>query len=87
MAYGDYDGPNKPDKGIEGGSCNRTRCQASPALWFNHGSHSWYCQSCARDIGQDAINLRDWKANYEPKCGHSMFETREMMDTRSDKNA
>lgn len=24
MAYGDYNGPNKPDKGQEGGSCNRT---------------------------------------------------------------
>jgi hypothetical protein len=46
MAYGDYDGPNKPDKGKEGGSCNRTRCQAAPALHYNHGSNSWYCRDC-----------------------------------------
>ena len=25
MAYGDYNGPNKPDKGREGGSCNRMK--------------------------------------------------------------
>ena len=25
MAYGDYDGPNKPNKGVEGGACNRGR--------------------------------------------------------------
>ena len=83
MAYGDYDGPNKPDKGLEGGSCNRTRCQASPARWYNHGSHSWYCDDCRRDIEFDPCNHKDWELNYKPKCGHPMFETREMMDQRS----
>jgi hypothetical protein len=53
MAYGDYDGPNKPNKGHEDGACNRTLCQAEPAIWWNHGSHSWYCADCARDIGGD----------------------------------
>lgn len=28
MAYGDYVGPGKPNKGAEGGACNRQRCQA-----------------------------------------------------------
>ena len=78
MAYGDYDGPNKPDKGKEGGSCNRTRCQCTPARWYNHGSFSWYCDDCARDI---------WRANcgtFERDTGlkHPMFETREMIDAR-----
>jgi hypothetical protein len=82
MAYGDYDGPNKPDKGHEGGSCNRTRCQASPALWWNHGSHSWYCHDCAIAIGQDHVNLRHWNADWLPKCGHPQFETREQMNAR-----
>lgn len=82
MAYGDYTGPDKPNKGHEGGACNRTRCQCEPALWFNHGSRSWYCEDCARDIGQDSFNLRDWKLNYEPQLGHPMFETRDMIDDR-----
>lgn len=84
MAYGDYDGPNKEDKGKEGGSCNRTRCQDSPALWFNHGSLSWYCQSCKIDIGEDPFNKRDWMQNFFPKYKHPMFETREMMEERKE---
>lgn len=82
MAYGDYNGPNKPDKGQEGGSYNRTRCQAAPALHYNHGSYSWYCAHCASDIGQDPMNLRDWRLKFEPRLGHPMFETREQMDAR-----
>lgn len=69
-------------KGIEGGRCNRTACQKTPALWYNHGSLAWYCEECAIWIGQDAFNLRDWEQNFEPKCGHPMFETREMMEKR-----
>ncbi|MBY3263824.1 hypothetical protein HFO15_19550 [Rhizobium laguerreae] len=82
MAYGDYDGPNKPDKGHEGGSCNRTRCQANPARWYNHGSYSWYCDSCRYQIEFDGFNLRDWQTHYQPRLKHPMFETREMMDAR-----
>jgi len=82
MAYGDYNGADKPNKGHEGGACNRTRCQCEPAVWYNHGSMSWYCEDCARDIGQDSFNLRDWKLNYEPRRGHPMFETRTMMNQR-----
>lgn len=82
MAYGDYDGDDKPNKGQEGGACNRGRCQAEPAVWYNHGSLSWYCADCARDIGQDAFNLRDWNANWLPRLGHPMFETRDMMLAR-----
>jgi len=82
MAYGDYNGPDKADKGKEGGSCNRRRCQAAPALWYNHGSYAWYCGHCARDIGGDPINRRDWELNYQPRKGHPQFETREMMTAR-----
>ncbi len=84
MTYGDLplDAPEKPNKGHEGGACNRRACQAEPALWWNHGSYSWYCEDCARDIGQDPVNLRDWTLRWEPQCGHPMFETREMMDAR-----
>lgn len=84
MAYGDYNGPNKPDKGQENGSCNRTLCQAQPAIWFNHGSHSWYCSDCRRDL--ERANKRDWDANFLPDRGHPMFETREMMDAREAKS-
>lgn len=85
MAYGDYDGPDKPDKGKEGGSCNRTRCQASPAIWWNHGSRSWYCQECRNEIQFDEFNHRDWRVNFQPKYGHPMFETRGMMIERQNK--
>jgi predicted DNA-binding protein YlxM (UPF0122 family) len=81
--YGDYDGPNKADKGKEGGSCNRTRCQDSPANYWNHGSYSWYCAGCAIDIGQDHVNLRGWLHEWYPKVGHAMFETRQQVLARS----
>lgn len=34
MAYGDLpmDAPEKPNKGVEGGACNRRSCQAEPAI-------------------------------------------------------
>lgn len=81
MSYGDYNGPDKDDKGKEGGSCNRRRCQAAPALWYNHGSYSWYCKDCARDI---------WQANagtFHRDMGvtHPMFETREQITEREAK--
>ena len=82
MAYGDYSGPDKPDKGQEGGSCNRTLCQASRAIWYNHGSHSWYCADCRTDIEFDSFNWRDWQTNHKPTCGHPMFETRKMIEDR-----
>lgn len=82
MAYGDYDGPDKPEKGHEGGSCNRRLCQASPALWYNHGSMSWYCEDCRHEIENDVVNKADWLLNFFPKRGHPMFETREMMKAR-----
>lgn len=83
MAYGDLPSgaPHKPNKGFEGGACNRERCQAEPALWFNHGMSKWYCGDCARDIGEDHINRMGWVlSDHYP--GHPQFETREMMDAR-----
>lgn len=82
MAYGDYNGPDKPDKGQEGGSCNRRLCQAPSAEWYNHGSYAWYCEDCRVTIQFDSFNYRNWQANHQPKCGHPQFETREMMDAR-----
>lgn len=83
MAYGDYSGPDKPNKGHEGGACNRQRCQAEPAVWFNHGSHSWYCEDCKDDITNDSFNTKEWELLYRPEYGHDRFETREMMEARS----
>ncbi len=50
---------NKPDKGLEGGSCNRTACQRPGAFWWNHGSHSWYCADCAHELSNDSFNKRE----------------------------
>jgi hypothetical protein len=48
--YGNYIGPNKPDKGEKNGSCNITRCQRPGATFYNKGMSRWYCPSCAREI-------------------------------------
>ena len=88
MAFGDlpYDAPLKPNKGLEGGACNRQSCQAEPALFYNHGMHKWYCGVCARDIGQDHINRMGWVlSEYYP--GHPQFETREEIDKREAEEA
>ncbi len=87
MAFGDLslDAPLKPNKGLEGGACNRQSCQAEPANYYNHGSHKWYCGDCAHDIGQDSFNKRDWDHSWRPRLGHDMFETREQMDARENK--
>lgn len=82
MSYGDYNGPDKPDKGKEGGSCNRGRCQCAPARWYNHGSYSWYCDDCRQQIEFDPINSAGWQRDFYPRLQHPMFETREMMDAR-----
>jgi hypothetical protein len=87
MAYGDYDGPDKATKGHEGGACNRQRCQAEPASFYNHGSMSWYCADCARDIGEDVVNKRDWELRWKPDLGHAMFETRGEMSAREERTA
>jgi hypothetical protein len=89
MAYGDLplDAPLKPNKGMEGGACNRQSCQAEPALYYNHGSGAWYCEDCKRDIGMDIVNLRDWELRWRPRLGHAMFETREEIDAREAKLA
>ena len=80
MAYGDYDGPDKPNKGKEGGSCNRGLCQDDSAPWYNHGSYAWYCESCKRQI-YDYIGQRYWRRDF-PNVDYPMFETREMMNER-----
>lgn len=87
MSFGDLplDAECKPNKGHEGGACNRRSCQAEPALYWNHGSYSWYCADCARDIGEDRVNRLSWMVDHYPKCGHPMFETREQIDAREAK--
>jgi len=82
MPYPQYEGPDKPNKGAEGGACNRSRCQDEPALWYNHGSYAWYCAGCRQEIQFDSFNLRDWQRNFEPRLKHPMFETRDMMTAR-----
>lgn len=82
MSFGDYWGPDKDDKGQEGGSCNRSRCQDSPAIWYNHGSHAWYCEDCREDIEFDTFNKNYWDTHMLDLLGYPMFETREMITAR-----
>ncbi len=91
MAYGDYSGPDKADKGLEGGACNRQRCQARPASYYNHGSHRWYCADCARSISTDTVNARCWPQDHARMFPgvplHPMFETRAEMRFRAVRGA
>ncbi len=88
MPFGDQslDAPSKPNKGQEGGACNVRSCQAEPALWWNHGSHAWYCDGCAVQIGGDHVNeagwYRDFPRFFPRQERFPQFETREMMDAR-----
>jgi hypothetical protein len=59
MAYGDYHGPDKSNKGHKGGACNRQLCQDEPANWYNRGSLSWYCDSCAYTLNNDRFNKHE----------------------------
>ena len=91
MAYGNLpmDAPEKSNKGHEGGACNRRSCQVEPADWYNHGSMSWYCSDCARDIGGDVVNARHWPTDFARMFPgqplHPMFETRAMIEARKAK--
>lgn len=39
--------PTREDKGLYGGSCNRSACQKPGATWYNHATHAYYCTQCA----------------------------------------
>lgn len=73
---------DKPNKGHEGGACNRQRCQTEPAPWYNHGSHSWYCGDCRESLEFDSFNLREWNTNWLPRLGYPQFETAQMIKDR-----
>lgn len=60
--------PNKPDKGLFGGSCNRRACQRPGADWFNHSTRRYYCRSCAHTLNTDPFNARDAQEMY----GHQL---------------
>ena len=82
MTYGSYSGPNKENKGHENGACNRRSCQKEPAIWYNHGSFSWYCTGCKNQI-YDEPGRRFWAQDF-PNAKHPMFETREMLNKRNE---
>ncbi len=47
----------KADKGLKGGHCNRTACQAPGAIHFHKYNRAYYCEWCARDIQQFASRV------------------------------
>lgn len=42
----------KIGKGVYKGSCNRRACQEPNAVWWNRGSYSFYCPSCAHKLNK-----------------------------------
>lgn len=53
-------------KGVFEGNCNRTACQKPDAIWFNHGTHLYYCRLCALKI--NAVNRKESRELY----GHDL---------------
>lgn len=48
--------PEKADKGIHGGSCNRRDCQlADSAYFYNLSTKAWYCANCAGLINEGTL--------------------------------
>lgn len=41
-----------PDKGLKGGSCNRTACQRPGANYYNYSTQKYYCRDCAEDLNR-----------------------------------
>lgn len=56
-AIENIDQPEKPDKGLRGGSCNRRACQAPGATWYNRSTRAHYCGECAALLNR--VNRRD----------------------------
>jgi hypothetical protein len=54
---------DKPDKGKDGGSCNRQACQTPGATWYNRTMDAYYCPSCANLINRDCLRFKE-----EPLC-------------------
>ena len=60
----------KSDKGEYQGRCNLSRCMSQkPAMWYNWGSHKYYCASCARMLSSDPVNRLDAQRTFgHPLC-------------------
>ena len=39
-------------KGVAGGNCNRSSCQAPGAVYFNRSTRKFYCRQCAATINE-----------------------------------
>lgn len=46
------DQPEKPDKGLFNGSCNRRACQVPGATYWNSSTRAHYCKTCAYMINR-----------------------------------
>lgn len=56
--------PDPKLKGVKGGNCNRTACQAPGAFAWSMNNHAYYCDDCARMLNREPSNHAYWKANY-----------------------
>jgi len=64
------DKPVGEDKGVKGGNCNRTACQAPGAYWFNHSTRAYYCGTCADLINGES---RKFKDSFIDDLGHDLL--------------
>jgi hypothetical protein len=54
----------KPDpklKGVYGGNCNLTRCQAPGAYAWSMNNRAYYCDKCAAMLNTDPVNRAYWR--------------------------
>lgn len=52
------------------GNCNVTTCQRPGAVWWNKGSHAYYCRRCAERINAGCDQIGD-----EPLCSVGIHES------------
>jgi hypothetical protein len=56
--------PDPKLKGVKGGNCNRTACQAPDAHAWSMNNQAYYCDDCARMLNREPGNHAYWKAQY-----------------------
>lgn len=56
--------PDPKLKGIYGGNCNRTACQAPGAFAWSMNNRAFYCDDCADMLNRDRCNRAYWRENY-----------------------
>lgn len=67
--------PQKERKGELDGDCNVTACDSKSAIYYNHSTLKYYCESCASRINSDPFNAKYARENF----GHPLCTKEELL--------